>query len=164
MDDRTDDDATLVRRSAAGDRDALASVFDRFAPTLTRFAWALADSPDAARSLVQDTFGTFWQRAAEVELATTSLLPWLLATCRATSDAARVLTAAPAPVGDPLRWVRAELDTLTPADRGLVERCAVDGRGYDEVARDLGLPTAPVVRPVAGPARRRRKAVMRDGH
>ena len=154
MDDRTDDDATLVRRSAAGDRDALASVFDRFAPTLTRFAWAL----------VQDTFGTFWQRAAEVELATTSLLPWLLATCRATSDAARVLTAAPAPVGDPLRWVRAELDTLTPADRGLVERCAVDGRGYDEVARDLELPTAPVVRPVAGPARRRRKAVMRDGH
>ena len=49
MDDDTQADATLTRRLADGDRTALADAFDRFAPTLTRYAWAQAERRQDAR-------------------------------------------------------------------------------------------------------------------
>ncbi|OEI67826.1 RNA polymerase sigma factor [Curtobacterium sp. ER1/6] len=155
----TDDDATLVRRAAAGDRDALATLFDRFAPVVTRVAWTLTSTPDEARGTVQDTFGILWDRVGDLQLATASLLPWLLATCR---DVAQRTTAHPPSAGDPFRWVRDAMDALTPDDRSLCEWCVVDGRRYDDAARDLGLPLADGA--TARPTEQPRRAVTRDGH
>ena len=161
MDEHTIDDATLVRRTAAGDRDALAMLFDRFAPVLTRVAWALASTPDEARGIVQDAFGTLWDRADTVQLATASVLPWLLATCR---DVAQRSTGRFPSAGDPLRWIRDTVAVMSPDDRSLCERCVIDGRPYVEAARDLGL-TVPVADGTASrPTEQTRKAVTGDGH
>ncbi|MGW8433124.1 RNA polymerase sigma factor [Curtobacterium citreum] len=152
--DGQDDDRTLVERMARGDRAALATVFDRHAAPLTRGAWALAPTPDAARALVQDAFVSLWDGATDVRLVTPSLLPWLLATVAGG-------TAGAVP-GDPLRYVRADLVTVSDDDRALCERCVVDGRSYAEAARELGLSTSTPTS-AARPGRASRKAVTRDG-
>lgn len=149
-----DDDRTLVERMARGDRTALATVFDRHAAPLTRGAWALAPSPDAARALVEDAFVSLWDHAADVRLVTLSLLPWLLAACA--GNASRAVP------GDPLRYVRADLAATSEDDRALCERCVVDGRSYAEAARELGyVPSVPTGTARSG--RASRKAVTRDG-
>lgn len=160
MDEHTDD-VTLVRRVAAGDRDALATLFDRFAPVLIRVVWVLAPTPDHARTVVQDVFGVLWERAGTVQLATASLLPWLLATGR---DLVQRTAGSPPAGGDPLRWIRDVVDTMAPNDRSLCERCVVVGRPYPEAALDLGLTVTSVDGGRDRPAEHPRKAVTRDGH
>lgn len=149
-----DDDRTLVERMARGDRSALATAFDRHAAALTRGAWALAATPDAARALVQDAFLQLWDRAADVRLASASLLPWLLAVC-----AGRASDALP---GDPLRFVRADLVDASSDDRALCERCVVHRRSYAQAADELGLLTSAPGR-ATRPGRGSREAVTRDG-
>ncbi|WP_267419726.1 MULTISPECIES: RNA polymerase sigma factor [unclassified Curtobacterium] len=168
MDDDTSTDAALMRRLASGDRAALADAFDRFAPTLTRSAWAQADSPDHVEALVQDTFLTLWQQAPTTGLVTSALLPWLLAVCRdhARSQAPRSAEHEGQPSSpsdaDGLRWVRDEIAALAPIDQRLVELCLVDGHSYAEAARLLGLRAQPVTKRTSRP--RQEKAVMHDEH
>jgi DNA-directed RNA polymerase specialized sigma24 family protein len=111
VDDDTRADAALTRRLADGHRTALADAFDRFAPTLTRYAWAQAERRQDVEELVQDTFLTLWQKAATIDLATSALLPWLLVVCRnhARNQARRLAKGA----GD-------ELPEDLPARAGLV--------------------------------------------
>jgi len=90
VDEDTEADAALTRRLANGDRAALADAFDRFAPTLTRYAWALASSKQDVEELVQDTFLTLWQKSGELDLATSALLPWLRTAAPHPVDAAAV--------------------------------------------------------------------------
>ncbi|WNY33391.1 sigma factor [Curtobacterium flaccumfaciens] len=67
---------------AQGDTGALARAFDRYAATLTRYAWALVDDRSDVEEIVQDAFLTLWQRAATLELPADTVLPWLLVVCR----------------------------------------------------------------------------------
>ena len=82
MDESDGTDAELLERLASGDQRAMAVVFDRHAPAVTRYAWAIAPSRMDVEEIVQDTFLTAWRRATEIMIAETSLLPWLLVTCR----------------------------------------------------------------------------------
>ena len=82
MDESDGTDAELLERLASGDQRAMAVVFDRHAPAVTRYAWAIAPSRMDVEEIVQDTFLTAWRKAAEVMIAEASLLPWLLVTCR----------------------------------------------------------------------------------
>jgi len=164
VDDDPTADAALMRRLASGDRAALADAFDRFAPTLTRSAWAQADTPDDARALVQDTFLTLWQQAPTISLVTGALLPWLLVVCRdhARTQARRTAEHESLPGADPLHWVRDEIAALAPTDRQLVDLCLVDGHSYAEAARLLGLRAQPVTK--RSSRARQEKAVMHDEH
>jgi DNA-directed RNA polymerase specialized sigma24 family protein len=164
VDDDPTADAALMRRLASGDRAALADAFDRFAPTLTRSAWAQADSPEDAAALVQDTFLTLWQQAPTIGLVTGALLPWLLVVCRdhATAQARRAGEHESLRDADPLRWVRDEVAALAPTDRQLVDLCLVDGHSYAEAARLLGLRAQPVTK--RSSRTRQEKAVMHDEH
>lgn len=177
MDDTADDDTGLARRLATGDRAALAIAFDRFAPTLTRYAWAIAGSKQDVEELVQDTFLTLWQKADSVQLPTGELLPWLLVVCR---DHARNLArrsaehagdelpeelaapAGPSEGADGLRWVRDEIAALPEADRLICELCLVRGYSYAEAAQLLGVGS--VTQRVSRSRRRLRKAVTHDEH
>ncbi|WP_258378418.1 RNA polymerase sigma factor [Curtobacterium sp. MCPF17_051] len=71
----TDTDEGLVRAMAQGDTGALARAFDRYAATLTRYAWALVDNRSDVEEIVQDAFLTLWQRAATLELPADTVLP-----------------------------------------------------------------------------------------
>lgn len=174
-----DDDARLLVRLALGDKAALAVAFDRFAPTVTRYAWAIAPSRMDVEELVQDTLLTLWQKAAAIELPTESLLPWLLVVCRNHARnlrrrQARVesdslpddLEAPPAAeeAREHLRWVRAEIDALPTLDRRICELCLLEGRSYSEAATILGLSVGAVTKRVSRSRTRLKKAVMHDEH
>ncbi|MFZ6990540.1 RNA polymerase sigma factor [Curtobacterium sp. RRHDQ66] len=179
MDQPTDADAALARRLALGDRAALAEAFDRFAPTLTRYAWALAASKQDVEELVQDTMLTLWQKAATIDLPTGTLLPWLLVVCRnhAKNQARRIAKnagdelpqelAAPADADDArerLRWVRDEIAALPEVDREICELCLLQGHTYSEAATMLGLSVGAVTQRVSRSRARLRKAVTHDEH
>ncbi|OIH94286.1 RNA polymerase sigma factor [Curtobacterium sp. MCBA15_001] len=174
-----DDDAALVRRMALDDRGALATAFDRFAPTLTRYAWALAGSRQDVEELVQDTLLTLWQKAGTIDLPTGALLPWLLVVCRnhARNQARRIQKnagdelpaelAAPTDADDArerLRWVRDAIAALPPTDRRICELCLLDGHSYAEAAAMLGLSVGAVTQRVSRSRARLKKAVTHDEH
>jgi RNA polymerase sigma-70 factor (ECF subfamily) len=175
----TGGDRALTRRVASGDRAALAEAFDRFAPMLTRYAWALAASRPDVEELVQDTFLTFWQKSETLDLPTGSLLPWLLVVCRnharnlvrkRTRNAVVELPAELPGVPDvneareQLRWVLAEIAALPVIDRRICELCLLEGRSYSEAATALGLSVGAVTQRVARSRVRLKKAVTNDEH
>lgn len=146
-------DAALAARMALGDTRALAEAFDRFAPTLTRYAWALADDRGHAGALVQDTLLALWRDAAQLDLRTTGLLPWLLVTCRDLGGPVPADTS-----GDQLRWVRDQIDALPERERTLIDLCIVQGNAWPQATAMLGLSTATRTQRGASSRERRTKA------
>lgn len=177
-------DADLLRRLAGGDQRALSIVFDRHAAAVTRYAWAIAPSRMDVEEIVQDTFVTVWRRAAEITIAESSLLPWLLVTCRnlgmnAVRKAARhhadeldetrangshlVRDHHDAEAArEDLRWVLDEIERLDPIDRRVCELCLVDGMPYAEAAELLDLSVGAVKQRVSRSRARLKKAVALD--
>jgi RNA polymerase sigma-70 factor (ECF subfamily) len=178
-DNDIDADAALARRLALADRTALADAFDRFAPTLTRYAWAIAGSRQDVEELVQDTFLTLWQKAAGLDLATTALLPWLLVVCRnharnqGRRNAKHAGDELPDDLAAPhdtdtdrerLRFVTDEIARLAPLDRRICELCLIEGHSYAEAATMLGLTVGAVTQRVSRSRARLKKAVTHDEH
>jgi len=174
-----DTDEAIVRAMAEGDRNALARAFDRYAATLTRYAWALADDRQDVEEIVQDSFLTLWQRAATLELPADTMLPWLLVVCRnhafntgrkqARRRADELPEHLPAPedhaeARERLRWVRDEVAALPETDRRICELCLLEGRSYAEAAEILGLSVGAVTQRVSRNRRRLKKVVMHDEH
>lgn len=179
MDVGTESDEAIVRAMASGDKSALARAFDRYAPTLTRYAWALVDDRQDVEEVVQDAFLTLWQRAATLELPADTVLPWLLVVCRnhafnagrkRTKHRADELPETVAAPGDHdeaaerLRWVRAEIAALPDLDRRICELCLLEGYSYTEAAGLLGLSVGAVTQRVSRSRRRLKKVVMHDEH
>lgn len=171
MEDTATDDAGLARRLASGDRTALATAFDRFAPTLTRYAWAIARSRQDVEQAVQDTFLTLWQRADGLRLPTGTLLPWLLVTCRdrigtpgLRAEAGLDAPGATAEGPDDLRWIRDDVAVLSDQDRRICELCLLQGYSYDEALQLLGLRVGAVTPRAARSRRRTEKEVTHDEH
>jgi RNA polymerase sigma factor (sigma-70 family) len=179
VDVTADTDADLVLRTANGDKTALATLFDRYAATLTRYAWAISSSRMDVEEVVQDSFVTLWQKANGLVLPTDSLLPWLLVVCRnhalnlgrkrarAQGDELPEELAVPADEADArerLRWVRDEIDALEPIDRRVCELCLLEGHSYSEAAEMLGLSLGAVTKRVSRSRARLKKAVMHDEH
>ena len=184
MDETAGTDAELLERLASGDQAALAVVFDRHAPAVTRYAWAIASSRMDVEEIVQDTFLTVWRKASEIMIAETSLLPWLLVTCRnfgrnavrkavrnqaeqfdddaaQRADVVREHHDAEAARED-LRWVLEEIERLEPIDRQVCELCLVDGLPYAEAAERLDLSVGAVKQRVSRSRARLKKAVTLD--
>ena len=184
MDESDGTDAELLERLAGGDQRALAVVFDRHAPAVTRYAWAIAPSRMDVEEIVQDTFLTVWRKAAGILIAETSLLPWLLVTCRNfgmnavrkaarnqaeqfdddaahRADVVRDHHDAEAARED-LRWVLDEIERLEPIDRQVCELCLVDGLPYAEAAGRLDLSIGAVKQRVSRSRARLKKAVTLD--
>lgn len=183
MEHINDGDDELLAGLARGDRTALPVLFDRHAPTVTRYAWAIAQNRQDLEEIVQDTFITLWRRSSEIVLYEASLLPWLLTTCRYLAanagrrhsrnsaeelpDEFRLERSAHAQrdadtAKEQLRWVLDEIARLDPIDRRVCELCLVDGVPYGEVAETLGLSVGAVKQRVLRSRARLRKAVTAD--
>ena len=143
-----------------GDKAAFSELMTRHGPAVYRFAWALADEAHQADDLLQETFLVMWKRRHKIVLASESMLPWLLTTCRFTaynsnrnSRARRTLpldaaenaasTGAPTSAIDELNWVREEIGALGPIDRQLIERCLLEGESYAAAAAAAALGMTP---------------------
>ena len=148
----TASDLELVASLNHGDAHAFSDLMTRHGAAVYRYAWALADEPQQADDLLQDTFLVLWKRRRTVKLAGESLLPWLVTTCRYTaynanrrSRSSRTISLdevelahTDVPV-DELRWVHDEIAALGDMDRQLVERCLLAGESYVAAAAALGL-------------------------
>ncbi|MEA9983837.1 sigma-70 family RNA polymerase sigma factor [Subtercola sp. RTI3] len=175
----TDADSELLARLVIGDSEALAALFDRYAPTVTRYAWAVADTKMDVEELVQDTFVTVWLKSDTIVLPDSSLLPWLLVTCRnhglnlrrrhekhRTDELSDELRADPRTdprandeAREQLRWVLDEIEQLDPVDRRICELCLIEGRPYSEAAEQIGISVDAVKKRVSRTRARLKKAV-----
>ena len=170
-----DSDAELVSGLAAGDKRALAVLLRRHSPSVTRYAWALVASQSDVEEVVQDTFVTCWRKADGIVLPDSSVLPWLLTTCRYLAlnlNRARVRHATDelpddVPIfdhdvdaRDRLRWVMGEIDKLSSLDRRVCELCLIDGRSYADAAIETGISVGAVRQRVSRSRARLRKAAI----
>jgi len=74
-------DAQLVTGVLAGDRDAFAAMYDRYADRLHDFCWSVLRDRDEAADTVQDTFVLVAKRLAQLN-DPDRLRPWLYAVAR----------------------------------------------------------------------------------
>ncbi len=75
------DDATLVLQAVGGDRQAYASIYDRYAPRLYDFLRSLLRDPEEAADALQDTFLVAGARLHQLR-DPEKLRPWLYAIAR----------------------------------------------------------------------------------
>ena len=74
-------DAELARAVAAGDREAFATLYDRYATPLHDFSASVLRDADEARDAVQDTFVLAWERIGQLR-DPTKLRAWMFAIAR----------------------------------------------------------------------------------
>jgi DNA-directed RNA polymerase specialized sigma24 family protein len=75
------DDGALVQRAVAGDREAFAAIYDRYAPRIYDFLRSLLRDPDEAADALQDTFLVAGARLHQLR-DPDRLRPWLYAIAR----------------------------------------------------------------------------------
>ncbi len=174
MDDDDMFDVDLLGLFTRGDEHGFDVLYRRYAASVLRYAWALADTPQQAEELVQETFVTLWQKRAASAIYDDSLLPWLLAVCknhwrnlrRAEARHRNVPLEAIAEQASPqdeLAWVRDDLDILSPNDRRLCELCLIEGYSYQEAAAELDITTSAAGKRLERARGRLRKAVRGHG-
>src|SRR6185369_13547790 len=81
-DDRAEADARLVRRMAAGDKAALAELYDRFSRPLYATALRIVTDPAEAQDIVHDAFIALWEKAAVFETGRGTAFAWALTLVR----------------------------------------------------------------------------------
>lgn len=107
----TPNDAELVRRMAAGDREAFATLFERHQRTVYRFALQMTGLADVAEDITQDVFMVLARRSREYDPQAGALTTYLYGIARH-----RVWQR------DRRRRVRGETDLATVGDDDLVVR------------------------------------------
>ncbi len=147
--------------AAFEDARSFEDVYDRYAPTVARFAWSVSPTGEAAQELLQETFLTAWAKRRSIRLVDGSALPWLLTTCRnhARNHARRerrwrdlLELREESIVADPiggeaaadLRWALDAVAELPDGERAVTELCLLQGASYREAAQHLGLSEAAV--------------------
>lgn len=166
-----DPDADLIGRALARDDRAFGELFDRHSTAVYRFAYAQTHDAVEAQELVQETFVTAWRKLADIRLVDSSILPWLLVTCRYHAQNLRRLTSRRQEAAFPLdehiarhgaeaidrdriahaeelEWVFEAINALSDTDRRVVELCLYEGRSYKEAALQLGISVSNVTKRV----------------
>jgi RNA polymerase sigma-70 factor (ECF subfamily) len=172
-------DEVLLRSIAAGDRQALAALYDRFAPSMLGLARRLLDSPSEAELVVHDVFLEAWHRARYYDPSRGNVCSWLMLRVRS-----RALDRRREAQGDRDRGprelrsqgssairdaalsadstrVRALMETLPPDQRAVLELAYFEGCTFAAIANRLDLPIG-VVRSSMVHAISRLRAAMRN--
>jgi RNA polymerase sigma-70 factor (ECF subfamily) len=85
VDLQTEQDERLVAAIAAGDREALGELYDRFSPSLLAVALRMLGSSREAEDVVQDVFLEAWQRARHYDRSRGTVRTWLMLRLRSRS-------------------------------------------------------------------------------
>ena len=160
-------DLALVRAVAAGDRDAVAALWDRFAPVLLGLARRVLKDPADAEEVVQEVFLHLWRQADRYDPTRSSLSTWLALVTRSRAidrlrtrgvvdrtHAAVQAEAGPAHAsgegasrvlhGERRRRVRDELAGLPEEQRQVLELAFFEGLTQREIAERTGIPLGTV--------------------
>ena len=152
-------DEVLLRSIAAGDRQALAALYDRFAPSMLGLARCMLDSPAEAEAVVHNVFLEAWHRARYYDPSRGNVCSWLMLRVRSRAIDRRRETGgdrdrgprkprapgssamrdAAALAVDPTR-MGAFMATLPPDQRAVLELAYFEGCTFAEIANTLEIP------------------------
>ena len=154
------DDAMLVAAAASGDESAFRQLYRAYARPVYWLAHSLVHDTADAEDVLQETFLVAWRKLPGLELAGSSLLPWLVTICRFHAanrlrrrqrERRTVVSTLdeqlPSPIdvadeviaGSLVERILAELAGLSELDRQIFRLCATDGLAYEEAAARLGV-------------------------
>jgi RNA polymerase sigma-70 factor (ECF subfamily) len=162
------DDVGLVRAMARGDRDALARLYDRYAPILIAVGVQLLGSRTHGEDLAHDVFLEALKHAGEYDPRRGSVRTWLVMRCRSRAidrrraagwsravplDGERQVEAGggdedPA-LGSDRAAVRRALDELPEEQKRVIELGYFEGLSSSEIAEKLAAPIGTVKSRVA---------------
>jgi len=161
-DETLEDDAQLVLAMAAGDRGALARLYERHAGRLLATARRFLGNVPAAEDLVHDVLLEAWRRASSFDPVRGNALTWLLVRLRSRAldrlrrrqrgyAALRSLshTEHITPAPDPQRHsehaeVRRALNDLPAPHRQVLDLGYFGGLSMSEIAEELAIPLGTV--------------------
>jgi RNA polymerase sigma-70 factor (ECF subfamily) len=157
------DDRELVLAIAAGDREAFAELFRRFAPRINGFL-RQSVPPSKAEEITQEVMLRVWRKAKSYDPARASAATWIFTIARnARIDSLR-RSGRPEPEADDPMWVpsspespdqvvakkaseakmREALDSLPGCQLEVLERAYIQGQTLAEVSTALGIPLGTV--------------------
>jgi RNA polymerase sigma-70 factor (ECF subfamily) len=114
-------DVDLVQRLAAGDRDAVAELYDRHAARVLGLAYRVVRNSSDAEDVVQEVFSQAWRTAPNYNPARGTVAGWLLMMARTRAiDRLRARQARRDADGDP------DLDAIPSHDASLPEQLIAD--------------------------------------
>jgi len=159
-------DAVLMREVQAGERHALAELYDRFAPRAFRTALSVCHDRDCAQEAVQDAFVSIWSSRSTYQAGRGSVMGWAMTIVRhraiylarrrsiaaGREEGPERLEHQPArddlPAEHLARHERERLVALLlrlpPAQREVIELGFFDGLTHDQISRRLSLPPGTV--------------------
>lgn len=153
-------DVDLVRAASKGDCEALAMLYDRYAPLLLALGQRMMGSRQESEDLVHDVFLEVWRRASDYEPRRGTVRSWLCIRMRSRGldrlkSPARALRSFEAPDEDTLpasqcapcpdgARVRRVLAALPSDQRVILEQAYFDGQPLSEIATQLGVPIGTV--------------------
>jgi len=182
---RTLDDAALVRRAADRHADALAELYDRFAPLLLGLAARILGPGAEAEDVVQEAFLQVWNQARGYDPGRASVSTWLVLIARsraidrlrsrrsserlAVAVAAQTAARHTSPRGletvsfrERRERVRHELEALPAEQRQVLELAFYGGLTQTEIAAQTGIPLGTVKTRTLLAMRKLRKALRDD--
>jgi RNA polymerase sigma-70 factor, ECF subfamily len=155
-------DTDVLRRLAAGDRDAVAELYDRHAARVLGLAYRIVRNSGDAEDVVQEVFSQAWRTARNYEPSRGSVAGWLLMMARSRAidrlrarqsrppvDAAPDLDGLPsdtASMSDRVvanqqaANVRAAMLALPPEQKIALELAYFEGLTHSEIAERLQIP------------------------
>lgn len=160
-------DRGLMRRVAAHDEDALASLYGHYAPAVTGLARSILHDPALAEEVTHDVFLRLWQQPTAYDPARGTFAGWLLRVARnrsidqlrrrrETSESALdaevtgwIVDPEPGPEEQALDGLRRDevrraLASLTPDQRELLELAYFTGLSQSQIAARLHRPLGTV--------------------
>ncbi len=159
-------DRALVDRLRAGDTDALATLYDRYAPMVYTLALKMLANATEAEDLTQEVFVNFWQRqqydpdrGSIGSFLATYTRSRAIDRLRTSSGRATILqrfqriteasSRAPNPFDhatqqEERQYLRAALDQLPAAERQVLEIAYFQGLSQAEISAQLGIPLGTV--------------------
>lgn len=158
--DATRDDALLVAQAAGGSEFAFRTLYRAYVRPVYWLAHGLLGNASDAEDVTQETFLVAWRKLPGMELASDSLLPWLVTICRFQAanririqrrDREHTAAAAdetlPATVDleeqviadDLAERILHAVGDLGALDRDIFRLCAVEGYAYQAAAEELGV-------------------------
>ena len=161
-DPRDTSDGVLAQRMRSGDRDALAELYDRYAPVALATALRVVADRSLAEDIVHDGFVVVWQKIARFDTGRGSLRSWLLTIVRnraidrvratrptmeiGDADEQSLLGSGPNPTWDSaveslsVRELRSAIDSLPAEQREAITLAYFGGHTYREIAEMTGVP------------------------
>ncbi|KRA23605.1 RNA polymerase subunit sigma-24 [Microbacterium sp. Root61] len=154
------DDSALVALAATGSEHAFRTLYRAYVRPVYWLAHNLVGNDADAEDVTQETFLVAWRRLPGLELASDSLLPWLVTVCRfqaanrirrqrrdRENTTAGLEDSIPATVDVAQQVVDAELvdliadevSGLSELDREIFRLCAAEGYAYQAAADELGV-------------------------